>query len=173
MKYLLLSILLVINTYAYDAFISASELKANLDDPKLIILDVNSKESYDTSHIQNALHVDVTKFASKEENISSLLSSIWTQRRLKKLGIQKDSNVVIYARNSQQLNASYFAMILVLSGFENISILDGGYMTWTFKYNRLVSSEKSDPKSDDSYEIKFNNNILVNTNYVDDNLYDI
>ena len=173
MKYILLTLLLVINTYSYDAFISAHELKANLDNPKLILLDVDSKESYDTSHIQNALHVDVTKFTSKKENISSLLSSIWTQRKLKKLGIEKDSDVVIYTRNDQQLNASYFAMILVLSGFENISILDGGYMTWTFKYNRLVSSEKSDATSNDSYKIKLNNNILVNTNYVENNLYNI
>ena len=171
MKYILLSLFLVINTYAYDAFISTSELKTNLNNPKLVILDVNSKESYDKSHIQGALHVDITKFTSKEENITSLLSSIWTQRRLEKLGIEKGSSVVIYARSQEQLNASYFAMILILSGFENISILDGGYMTWTFKYNRLVSSEKSSAKSDDSFEIKLNNTILVNTNYVEDNLY--
>ena len=171
MKYILLSLLLVINTYAYDAFISASELKENFDNPKLVILDVNSKESYNKSHIEGALHVDITKYTASEKNIYTILDSIWTQRRLRQLGIEKDSDVVIYARSDEQLNASYFAMILILSGFEKISILDGGYMTWTFKYNRLVSSEKSSSKSDDSYKIKVNKNVLVNTNYIEANLY--
>jgi len=174
MKYILFFLLLTINTYAYEAFISAPELKANLDNQKLVILDVNSKESYEKSHIQNALHVDITKFKDSQKNIYTILESMWTQRRLEKLGIEKDSDVVIYARSDQQLNASYFAMILILSGFENISILDGGYMTWTFKYNRLVSNEKSSAKSDDSYEININKTILVNTNYVQrsiDNAY--
>jgi len=174
MKYILLLLLITINTYAYEAFISASDLKANIDNPKLIILDVNSLSSYEKSHIKGALHVDIKHYTSKIENINSILSNIWTKKRLEKLGIEKDSNVVIYARSQEQVNASYFAMILILSGFENISILDGGYMTWTFKYNRLVSTEKFSPKSNDSYEVKMNtNNILVNTNYVEDNLYNI
>jgi thiosulfate/3-mercaptopyruvate sulfurtransferase len=170
MKSILFSILLVMNTYAYDAFISASELKNNLDNPKLVLLDINSQEDYDKSHIKNALHVDITRYISTQKNIQTILSNIWTQRKLRQLGIQKDSDVVIYARSKEQLNASYFAMILILSGFENVSILDGGYMTWTFKYNRLVSSEESSAKSDESYEININKNLLVNTKYVKETL---
>jgi thiosulfate/3-mercaptopyruvate sulfurtransferase len=173
MKHILFYLLLAINTYAFDAFISATQLKANLDNPKIVILDVNSLKSYEKSHIVGALHVDIDKFKSSNKSITTLLSSIWTQRRLEKFGIKKDSDVIIYARNQEQLNASYFAMVLIISGFNNVSILDGGYMNWTFKYNRLVSTQTSKSKNDDSYEIKINDKILVDTNFIQDHLYSI
>jgi len=170
MKYILLTLLFVINTYAYDAFVCASQLKEKIDNPNLVLIDVNSKSQYDKSHIINALHVDIQDYYDDKKSIKSILESIWTKRRLSNLGIQKDSEVVIYTRSNDQLNASYFAMILILSGFENVSILDGGYMAWTFKYNRLVSSEESDSKSNDSYDINYNNNILVDTKYLIKNI---
>lgn len=173
MKYILFYLLLAINTYAYDAFISATQLKDNIKNPKLVILDVNSAQSYSTSHIDGALHVDISKFIDSKKDIATILSSIWTQRRLTNLGIQKDSHVVIYARSQEQLNASYFALILIASGFENVSILDGGYMNWTFKYNRLVSAQSSFSKSDNSYNISINKNIFVDTKYLEDNLLKI
>jgi len=178
MKYILLFLLITINSYAYDAFIKPSELEKNLKSETLIILDVNSESDYDKSHIIGALHVDISKlkpskYKQKRKTLEEVLSNRWTQKYFAELGISNNSDIVIYARSSEtdQLHASYLAMVLILSGFENVSILDGGYMGWIFKYNRLVSTEEHEAEEDGTYKINVNPDILVDTKYLENNLY--
>lgn len=169
MKYLLTLLLLTFYTYASDAFITPERLKYLLKDEKLVLLDVSSM--YDTSHITGALYADISKFTkSKYERLASTYSKN-VQKEIIALGIDPDSHVVIYSRNSYDefQNATYLAFVLIEHGFENVSILDGGYMAWVFEYHTLVSSKKSSAKDDGTYEIKHNPNLLVESDYVNRN----
>ena len=173
-KYFLILIIVTLNSFAYDPFIKPYKLKASLDEDNLIIIDVGSYSSYKKSHIQNAIHFDISKLIAKEDNPYMLMDS--TQRvqdKLQDLGINTTSHVVIYSHNTKNgtLSSSYLAFILIYNGFENISILDGGYMAWVFQNELLISSEKKAPKNEGNFTFKENQNILANLEYVKQNRF--
>jgi len=132
MKKLLLSTLLFLDLTAFSAFVSPSELAQSMKSSNLIILDVSPKEVYKLSHIKNAIHVDMTTI--KPKNL---------QKTLRNLGINSNSDVVIYSRNTKKsiLDSSYLAFTLTRNGFQNVSLLDGGYMAWVFEYMLETSSK--------------------------------
>ncbi len=171
MKYIISLIFLVVNTFAFDAFISVDELKQNLKNENLIILDVNSKADYKQSHIDGALHVDISDFIENKTRVKRKPFHKILQKEFIDLGINNNSEIVIYSRSTKkdQLNSSYLAFVLIQSGFNSVSILDGGYMAWVFKNNRLVSSEYPKDIIDGIYELTLDNSLLVDSNYIKEN----
>jgi thiosulfate/3-mercaptopyruvate sulfurtransferase len=85
------------------------------------------------------------------------------QKELTRLGVNKNSKIVIYTRNEKQdsLDSTYLAFILIQHGFEDVAILEGGYMAWVFKYHDLISSKESNPSKDGTFEIKYNPSLLL------------
>ncbi|PHQ65788.1 MAG: thiosulfate sulfurtransferase [Sulfurimonas sp.] len=174
MRYLLLLGISFLTLFASDAFITPSELKNSLEEKNLIIIDVADANIYKASHIKGAINSDVSKFVNQEpENIYSLMnSSEIIQTELRDLGINQDSKVVIYSHNTDKgiLNSSYLAFILLYSGFENLTILDGGYMSWVFENERLTSSILPDSKDDGNIVVKPSKNLIVNRERVQNSL---
>ena len=178
MKYILSILFLVVNSFAYDAFITVDTLKENLENKKLVILDVNSKSDYDKSHIIGALHVELSEFINTKDALKPLPLAKNVEKQLQKLGINNDSQIVIYSRSSEQeqLSSSYLAFVLILHGFNNVSILDGGYMSWVFKHNRLVSSETSKMVKKSNYDPFVSiedKSLIVTKEYIQSNLENI
>lgn len=172
MKYTLILLLLAFNSLAYDAFIKPVELKKSLNSDTLVLLDVSSQNLYKQSHITGAIHVDIAKFTDRLNPKKTIAPSKAVQKQFIKLGIHQNSDVVIYSRNTEtdQLNSSYLALMLILNGFENVSILDGGYMAWVFEYNMSTTSNPSVALQDGTFTINENPNILVELSYVKENL---
>ncbi|MCK9455521.1 MAG: rhodanese-like domain-containing protein [Sulfurimonas sp.] len=168
MKHIFILLLLTFYSYAYDAFISPEELKNSLKDEKLVLLDVSSLAMYEKSHIAGALHADISKFTKSNYARLASAQSKNVQNQFKKLGINRDSHVVIYSRSSDEdfLNSTFLAFTMIEHGFENISILEGGYMAWVFKYHTLVSSKKSSAKKKGTYKIKYNPTFSVGLEYI-------
>lgn len=167
MKHLLISLLLTFNAIAYDAFIAPHELKNILKDQNLILLDVSKRSEYEYSHISGALHLDISKFIKSKHSRMALNFSKKVQKELTNLGVNKNSKIVIYARNQKQdsLNSTYLAFILIQHGFEDITILDGGYMSWVFKHHDLISSKETKASKDGTFEIKYNPALLLSAEY--------
>lgn len=172
MKYILILLLLTLNAFSYDAFIKPQKLKDLHNSENLVLLDVSSASSYSQSHISRALHVNISKFVKSIHPRLAASFSKSVQQEIKKLGIHEYSKVVIYSRNTNadHLNSSYLAMVLINHGFENVNILDGGYMAWVFEYDSMVSSKKSKAQQNGTYIVKKNQNILVSTDYLKKNL---
>ena len=159
-----------------DPFTSPFELKDMMSNQNLIIVDVDDKNIYSAGHIRDAVHFDVTSLVKNGSNPYDLMkkdSAIQTE--IQELGVYKDSAVVIYAHNTLKgnQNAAYLAFVLITYGFENVSILDGGYMTWVFENKRLVSAENNSPEYDGDFTVLKNENIIVNKDYILSNLYKI
>ncbi len=163
MNKLLILLVTFLSLHAFDAFITPSELKNSLTNDNLIIMDVGSNALYKQSHIQNAIHVDVLNF-SDSDKIQELIS---------KLGINSNSDVVIYSHNTDKgaLNSSYLALKLIINGFERVSILDGGYMAWLFEYELLTCTLPNSDLVDGNYTVSYNPNIFVDVEYVKQSLY--
>ena len=169
MKYIFTLLLLTLYAYAYDAFITPDKLKELLNDKKLVLLDVS--DMYDKSHIKGALYADVSKFKkSKYERLAALYSKN-VQKEIIALGINPDSHIVIYSRNGcdDLQKSTYLAFVLTEHGLKNISILEGGYMAWVFKYHTIVSSKKTSSKKRGSYIIKHDPDLLAGINYISNN----
>lgn len=152
-----------------EAFTNPKELKKLLKDKSLIIIDTDKSSIYDKGHINGAIHVDIKNFIKRENNPFKLLKSDSSiKSRIIDIGINKDSKVIIYAHNTNQgkLNSSYLAFVLITFGFENVSILNGGYMAWVFENQRLVSTESFSPKDDGNFIPNKNNNIIVKQDYI-------
>lgn len=174
MNKLLVLALTFLSLSALEPFISPSELKHSLSNDNLIIIDVASIALYNKSHIQNALHLDVEKLTNKQDSYIKIKhSSILDE--ITKLGINSNSNIVIYSHNTDKsvLNSSFLALVLIANGFENVSILDGGYMAWVFENELLTSSSITSLTKDGNYTISYNPNILVNSDYVEKNIYKV
>ncbi len=168
MKLFVVLVLPLIHLLAFDAFVSPGELKNSLTEKNLIIIDVASKEVYKKSHIVGAIHVDVQAFIDEESPYKQMHAPEVIQEHLRSAAINTDSKIIIYAHNTPQgfLNSSYFAFVLISHGFENVSILDGGYMAWVFEYPLLSSTTKHSPKSSGNYNVVKNKNIVVDAEYI-------
>jgi len=172
MKQFLFLLIIITHSFGYEAFISPSNLKKALKDESLIIFDTSSTALYKQGHIDGAIHVNVYKFINQESPYKLMHSTEIIQDELVNLGINKDSNIVIYSHNSanDMLNSSYLALILISHGFENVSILDGGYMAWVFENELLISSFSSSAKDDGNFKIKAKKNLLVTFEFLQNNL---
>ncbi len=172
MRYLLTFSLLFFNLLASNAFITPSELKKSLSEKSLIIIDVANSSLYEEGHITGAIHADISKFVDIESPYSLMNTPQLIQNELKELGINENSKVVIYSHNTKQgvLRTSYLALILLYSGFEDITILDGGYLSWVFENELLTSKIIPNIHSDGNFILNINPNIIVDLKYIKNNL---
>ncbi|WP_292010772.1 sulfurtransferase [Chryseobacterium sp.] len=116
--------------------ISASELKPLLNDENLVILDARvGKEAYHTyleKHIRNARFIDLDKDLAEIGEDAAFGGRHPLPRiekfaeTLSRLGISKDSHIVIYDdKNGSNAGARAWWMLRAF-GIENVRILDGG-----------------------------------------------
>lgn len=121
--------------------ISAQELHASLDDPRLVLLDVRShvtddgygRSAYAEGHIPGAryadLHDDVAGCCSGTNGRHPLPDSGRFCVNMRRLGLNPDSTVVVYDDGSCSFAARlWFTLRWV--GFENVRVLDGGVAAW-------------------------------------------
>ena len=101
------------------------------DDPKKPYDVESGFNDYIKSHIPNAALIDLQRDLS--ENDSSYKFTIPQMPdlidRLKQLGIGHPYHIVLYARNGLQW-ATRVWWIIRSAGFQNVSVLDGGFTEW-------------------------------------------
>ncbi|MBL0708634.1 MAG: thiosulfate sulfurtransferase [Sulfurimonas sp.] len=172
MKYILLLTLGFFSLSASQAFITTGELKKNFNEKNLILIDIAEYSIYEKSHIKGAIHSDISKFIEKESKKNKLISNKLIQEEIEDLGINTNSKVVIYSHNKAEgiLNASYLAFILVYSGFENVSILDGGYLSWVFENELFISSLPEDDIQEGNFTISIQEHLISDAISIQNNL---
>ena len=175
MKILFTLLISAITLFAQEAFITPQELAKQLHNPKTVILDTTDNETYKKGHIPNAQQVEISDFRHWVNNEYLLMnSSKQIEDVAQKLGINQDSYVILYGHNKPKelLKASYIALALIVNGFENISILDGGYAAWkeSFANDTNMISTKTPRYEKGNFTAKYNPDILVNMNYVKENI---
>lgn len=172
MKYILILTLAFFNLFASQAFMSSSELKESLNNKELIVIDVANFNIYKTSHIKGAIHLDISKLINEDSQYHLMNSAEILEDEIRELGINNNSKVVIYSHNTKDgiLNSSYAAFVLIHSGLENVSILDGGYMSWVFENELLTSTVQTQKKDYGNFKLKINSNLLVTKKQLKENI---
>lgn len=175
MKILFTLLISTIALFAQEAFITPQELAKQLHNPKTIILDTTDKETYTKGHIPNAQQVEISAFRHWVNNEYLLMNSPkQIEDVAQKLGINQDSYVILYGHNKPKelLKASYIALALIVNGFENISILDGGYKAWKENFGNVENmiSTKTPRFVKGNFTANYNPDVLVNMDYVKENI---
>ena len=153
--------------FSSTAFIKPKELRALIIKQNTILLDTTDKNTFKQGHIPSAINVDAMKFRKQVGLYQLMESSKKIQKLFRSLGVNNNSHVVIYAHTKKKefLKAGYLALALVVNGFTNVSILDGGYTEWLEEYEDFISMVDKDLK-EGNFTAHFNPNILVDLEYV-------
>ena len=169
MKIFILTIFLTLHLFASSAYISATDLKNELDSPNnnVILLDVTDIDEYNKAHIPNAIRVNINQFRKNVLLHKVIRSPHEIEKLARTLGINNDSKLVIYTHNKKKeiLKASYIALAFITHGLNNVSILDGGFSEWIYEYQDLISSKKPFIKYG-NFKSSFIRNIIVDKKYL-------
>ena len=99
--------------------ISDAEL-TEIQDTDYILVDVRTREEYESGHIKDAIHFDFYSELFQKEILS----------------IDKSSSIVLYCRT--QNRSAKTANYLKENGYKEIAVLEGGISTWIKNGNDLV-----------------------------------
>ena len=170
MKFLLTLFITCVYLFSNDAFISSSDLGEKLNAKNLIIIDTTNIKNFKKGHIPNAVQVDITAFRKPVGTYVIMRSSEEIQEAARSLGVNSDSEVVLYGHNKGKdlLKCSYIALALITNGFSNVSILDGGFGDWKYEFedDKSAVSKKIKKIKYGNFVASFNPNIVVNMDYV-------
>ena len=170
--FLLFSLVLLLPSFASahetDPIVSTEWLAANLNNPRLVLIDIRKPEEYQEGHIPGAISAYYGMWVSAKEKRHTeyppeddLFDSIGG------LGIRSDSHVVIVCKTYHcfyQVMAPRVLCTLQYAGLENVSILDGGHEKWV-REQRALSKEPVKPKKA-IYRGKLNKELHVEKGYV-------
>lgn len=175
MKLLLTLLALSMALFAKSAFIQPQELFLKLDEKNLVIIDTSDINSFNSLHIKGARRADISAFRHWVDKTYMLMNSPQEiQDAARSLGINNDSFVVLYGHNNPKeiLKASYIALALIVHGFENISILDGGFNAYKSQFlnNEDAFSTEAPSFQGGNFEANYNPDILVDLQYVKENV---
>ncbi len=126
--------------------VSVQWLAKNLNNPKLVIVDVRAPNAYKAGHIPHAVNIPMFfKFVSG--NIGNIKFMLDTPKQVTKLfrknGISNNSIVVFYGDNSNSggyADAVRAFWVAWVYGMKKIAILHGGINAWKY-YNEPMSKK--------------------------------
>jgi len=154
---------------AFSPIVSTDWLQQNLDNPRLIVVDIRKVEDYRTGHIPGAVSAYYGSWAIKKgENDNEVPADDELIDVLSSTGISPDSIVVVAGSTEtgpDRVNTTRVAWTLKYAGVKTVGILDGGYTKWIVREKRAVSTEPVKPKSK-TYRGKFNKHLLAKKDYV-------
>ncbi|MDD5243385.1 MAG: rhodanese-like domain-containing protein [Syntrophorhabdaceae bacterium] len=148
--------------------VSASWLNENLNNPKLLVLDIRKIEDYREGHIPGALSLTYAAWRTMGESLDCQLPHRdELSDTICSSGINADTYVVIAGNTDlvrQLVNATRVAWTLKYAGVKRPAILDGGYKMWLVKNYPVTKDWVKRPKS--YYKCKWNKSVLATKEYI-------
>lgn len=125
------------------AVVDVAWLEANLNNPKLIVLDVRKAEDYKAGHIPGSVNSFYGTWAPNKGALSAELPEVDDlQDLISNAGISNDSWVVVVESSglSRFHFATRIAWTLAYAGLDHVSVLAEGYEGWT-KAGKKVNTD--------------------------------
>lgn len=153
--------------------VSVEWLSNNLDIPNLVILDASTKKNvsnlvpeFPNIQIKNARHFDMenTFFDSKSNLPNMIPSPEVFQAECQKLGIQKNSIIIIYDNLGIYTSPRAWWMFKAM-GHQYVSVLNGGLSAWKNAGMRWEKLNKKNYKTGD-FEANYQPDLVRDSNYI-------
>ncbi|MEV6206468.1 sulfurtransferase [Kitasatospora sp. NPDC051914] len=120
-----------------DVLVDADWVQARLDDPQVVIVEVDEDTSaYEKNHIRNAVRIDWKKDLQDPVR-RDFIDQAGFEALLSAKGIANDQTVVLYGGNNNWF-ASYAYWYFKLYGHGDVRLLDGGRKKWELDSRELV-----------------------------------
>jgi thiosulfate/3-mercaptopyruvate sulfurtransferase len=134
-----------------DVLVDADWVEAHLDDPKVVLVEVDEDVSaYDTGHIKNAVRLD-WKTELQDQVRRDFVNKEQFEELASQKGIGNDHTVVLYGGNNNWF-AAYAYWYFKLYGHSDVKLLDGGRKKWELDGRELTASTPARDKT--SYKAK-------------------
>ena len=134
-----------------DVLVDADWVEAHLDDPKVVLVEVDEDVSaYDTGHIQGAVRLD-WKTELQDQVRRDFVNKEQFEELLSQKGVGNDHTVVLYGGNNNWF-AAYAYWYFKLYGHSDVKLLDGGRKKWELDGRELVTDTPARDKT--SYKAK-------------------
>jgi thiosulfate/3-mercaptopyruvate sulfurtransferase len=134
-----------------DVLVDADWVEAHLDDPGVVIVEVDEDTSaYDKGHIANAVKIDWKKDLQDPVR-RDFVDKHGFEELLSARGISNDDLVILYGGNNNWF-AAYAYWYFRLYGHEKVKLLDGGRKKWELDSRDLVTEVVDRPRT--SYQAK-------------------
>ncbi|MEV3871149.1 sulfurtransferase [Streptomyces sp. NPDC049906] len=130
-----------------DVLVDADWVEANLDNPKVVIVEVDEDASaYDKNHIKNAIKIDWQQDLQDPVR-RDFVDQAGFEKLLSERGIANDDTVVLYGGNNNWF-ASYAYWYFKLYGHDSVKLLDGGRKKWELDSRDLVAEIPQRPATE-------------------------
>ncbi|MFI6514830.1 sulfurtransferase [Spirillospora sp. NPDC050679] len=130
-----------------DVLVDAAWVEAHLDDPGLVLVEVDEDVSaYDKGHIRGAVKID-WKTELQDPVRRDFVDKTGFEQLLSAKGIANDDLVILYGGNNNWF-AAYAYWYFKLYGHSNVKLLDGGRKKWELDSRELVTDVPSRPATD-------------------------
>jgi thiosulfate/3-mercaptopyruvate sulfurtransferase len=130
-----------------DVLVDADWVEAHLDDPGLVLVEVDEDVSaYDKGHIRGAVKID-WKTELQDPVRRDFVDQTGFEQLLSGKGIANDDLVILYGGNNNWF-AAYAYWYFKLYGHQNVKLLDGGRKRWELDSRELVKDVPSRPTTD-------------------------
>jgi thiosulfate/3-mercaptopyruvate sulfurtransferase len=133
-----------------SAIVSTDWLSRNLDNAKVVILDIRTAALYGKGHIPGAINTPFSLWTTSAGGLSlELPADRAMQDLLQRSGIDDTSIVVVVNKAETDFNradAARVAWTCALAGVANTAVLDGGFDKW-IRDKKNVSTDTILPKS--------------------------
>jgi thiosulfate/3-mercaptopyruvate sulfurtransferase len=133
MKIVVTLFLTVLSLMAIEPLVNPQWLHDHQNDTNLRIVEVSDGDVYQKEHIGNAAHTSIDTWRFDNGTFLSVRSVEEIEKEISRLGIDKKTDVVLYAPiNSPKdlLKATYIYWALNYHGVKNVALLDGGLASW-------------------------------------------
>jgi thiosulfate/3-mercaptopyruvate sulfurtransferase len=152
--------------------VSTDWLEKNINDPKLVIIDIREHDEYAAGHIPKAIHVPSTSFiVTRGEFLHELPEVDDLLNTIGSAGIKNDSKVVVVNKADNPFalaDTAKVACMLLYAGLANVAILNGGYDNWV-REGKSVSDGDVKPEAT-GYRAKINDAVFASKEYVQQKL---
>ncbi|MDX6198255.1 MAG: thiosulfate/3-mercaptopyruvate sulfurtransferase [Actinomycetota bacterium] len=134
-----------------DVLVDADWVEAHLDDPKVVLVEVDEDVSaYDSGHIKNAVRLD-WKTELQDQVRRDFVNKEQFEELASQKGIGNDHTVVLYGGNNNWF-AAYAYWYFKLYGHGDVKLLDGGRKKWELDGRELTTDTPARDKT--SYKAK-------------------
>jgi thiosulfate/3-mercaptopyruvate sulfurtransferase len=165
----LLGLLIPLASLARDIepIVSTDWLEKNLNNPKLVIIDIRKVEDYKAGHIPKAINVIYGSWAVMKAGLrNELPPADDLSDVICAAGIGPESLVVLVGKSDPASRADIprVAWTLKYAGIGNVAILDGGFDKWAAE-KKALATDAVKPKAT-SYQAKANEGLFAKKDYV-------
>ena len=151
-----------------EPIVNTTWLEQNLNNAKVVIVDIRKVEDYKAGHIPNAVNVFYGSWAIMKGGLrNELPANDDLFDVIGSAGIGPDSVVVLVGKTDaipDRTDISRVAWTLKYAGIPNVAILDGGYNKWTAD-KKAVSTDAMKPKAK-PFQTKVNESLFAAKDYV-------